>query len=88
MGQLEKVITVQPTNAQSFEGVLKIRAYQKNWVEALALAERVKGRFPNTLTGYYFARLVYQAKKRVPENIRQFESTLAVSPDAVQLLTK
>lgn len=86
--QLEEVIKVQPTNGKAYEGLFKIRVHQKDWVEALAITERIKAAFPNQPTGFYFAGLVYQAEKKLPESIEQFESALAVSPDAVQPLSQ
>ena len=84
--QLEEVVKIQPKNAKAYEGLFKIRVHQKDWVKALEVTERTKAAFPDQSTGFYFAGLVNQAEKRLPESIEQFESALAVSPDAVQPL--
>jgi tetratricopeptide (TPR) repeat protein len=84
--QLEEVVKIQPKNAKAYEGLFKIRVHQKDWVKALEVTERTKAAFPDQPTGFYFAGLVHQAEKRLPESIEQFESALAVSPDAVQPL--
>ncbi len=86
--QLEEVIKIQATNAKAYEGLFKIRVHQKDWSKALDITERIKVAFPDQPTGFYFAGLVHQAEKRLPESIEQFESALAVSPDAVQPLSQ
>lgn len=86
--QLEEVIKVLPKNAKAYEGLFKIRVHQKEWVKALEVTERTKAAFPDQPTGFYFAGLVHQAENRLPESIEQFESALAVSPDAVQPLSQ
>lgn len=88
MSQLEEVVKLQPTNAKAYEGIFKILVHQKKWADALAVTERIKVAFPQQPTGFYFAGLVHQAEKRLPESIEQFESALAVSPDAVQPLSQ
>jgi tetratricopeptide (TPR) repeat protein len=88
MDELEEVVKVQPTNGKAYEGMFKIRVHQKDWTKALAISERVKVAFPSQPTGFYFAGLVHQAEQRLPESIEQFESALAVSPDAVQPLSQ
>ncbi|TDJ69292.1 MAG: tetratricopeptide repeat protein [Proteobacteria bacterium] len=88
VGQLDEVIKLQPKNAKAYEGLFKIRVHQKDWTKALEITERIKTAFPTKPTGFYFAGLVHQAEKRLPESIEQFESALAVSPDAVQPLSQ
>ena len=86
--QLETVVELQPTNAKAYEGLFKIHVHRKEWEDAMAVAERTKVQFPDQPTGFYFAGLVHQAERRLPESIEQFESALAVSPDAVQPLSQ
>ena len=88
LAELEEIIRIQPKNAKAYEGVFKIHAYRKDWEKALDAAERTKVAFPEEPTGFYFAGLVYQAERKLPESIEQFESALAVSPDAVQPLSQ
>ena len=88
LAQLEEVLEIQPTNAKAYEGIYKIHVHRKDWSKALATAERVKAALPEQPTGFYYAGLVHQAEKRLPESIEQFESALAVSPDAVQPLSQ
>ena len=88
VAQLDEVIKIQPKNAKAYEGLFKIRVHQKDWVKALEVTERTKAAFPEQATGFYFAGLVHQAEQRLPESIEQFESALAVSPDAVQPLSQ
>lgn len=47
--------------------MFKIRAHQKDWTEALALAERIKAKIPNEPTVFYFARLVHKAVEINPK---------------------
>ena len=86
--QLEEVLKIQPANTKAYEGLFKIRVHQKDWPKALNITERIKTAFPDQPTGFYFAGLVHQAEKRFPESVEQFESALAVSPDAVQPLSQ
>ena len=88
VAQLDEVIKIQPKNAKAYEGLFKMRVHQKDWVKALEVTERTKGAFPEQPTGFYFAGFVHQAEQRLPESIEQFESALAVSPDAVQPLSQ
>jgi tetratricopeptide (TPR) repeat protein len=88
LAQLEEVVNLQPTNAKAYEGIFKIHTHRKEWDKALAVTERIKTTFPDQPTGFYLAGLVYQAEQKLPESIEQFESALAVSPDAVQPLSQ
>ncbi|MGR8950074.1 MAG: tetratricopeptide repeat protein [Gammaproteobacteria bacterium] len=86
--QLEEIIKVAPKNGKAYEGLFKVRVYQKDWVAAHDVANRMKTAFPSEPTGYYFDGLVYQGEKKLAESIEQFESALAVSPDSIQPLSQ
>lgn len=86
--QLEEILKVAPTNRKAYEGLFKVRVYQKDWAAAHDIANRLKTTFPTEPTGYYFDGLVYQGEKKLQESIEQFESALAVSPDSIQPLSQ
>ena len=86
--QLEEILKVAPTNRKAYEGLFKVRVYQKDWAAAHDVADRLKTAFPSEPTGYYFDGLVYQGEKKLQESIEQFESALAVSPDSIQPLSQ
>ncbi|MEM7468928.1 MAG: tetratricopeptide repeat protein [Pseudomonadota bacterium] len=88
VNQLEEILKVAPTNRKAYEGLFKVRVYQKDWAAAHGVADRLKTAFPSEPTGYYFDGLVYQGEKKLPESIEQFESALAVSPDSIQPLSQ
>ena len=86
--QLDAILKLEPANRMALEGKFKIRVFEKKWDEALAVADAMKTALPKDPSGFYFAGLVYQGMKKLPESIEQFESALAVSPDAVQPLSQ
>lgn len=86
--QLEEILKVAPTNRKAYEGLFKVRVFQKDWPAAHEVADRLKTAFPSEPTGYYFDGLVYQGEKKLQESIEQFESALAVSPDSIQPLSQ
>jgi tetratricopeptide (TPR) repeat protein len=88
IGQLDEVLKQDPDNRPALEGKFKTYVFQKNWAKALELADQLKQRFPSDAIGFYFAGLVNQAEQKLPESIEQFESALAVAPDAVQPLSQ
>ena len=88
VNQLEEILKVAPTNRKAYEGLFKVRVFQKDWPAAHAVADRLKTAFPSEPTGYYFDGLVYQGEKKIEDSIEQFESALAVSPDAIQPLSQ
>ena len=88
IGQLEEVLKIQPTNEQAYEAIFKIRAFQKDWAKAHAVADRLKIALPNNATGFYFDGLAYQGENKLADSLEQFESALAVAPDAVQPLSQ
>lgn len=88
IAELQEVLKLDPKNRQALEGVFKVRVYQQKWDEAMKVADQIKTVFPAEATGFYFAGLVDQAQKKFPESIEQFESALAVAPDAVQPLSQ
>ena len=88
IAELQEVLKIDPKNRQALEGLFKIRVYQQQWDEAMKVADQIKATFPAEATGFYFAGLVDQAQKKFPESIEQFESALAVAPDAVQPLSQ
>jgi|LNFM01.2.fsa_nt_gb tetratricopeptide (TPR) repeat protein len=88
VGQLDEVLKQDPDNRPAIEGKFKTFIYQKNWTKAMEVADQLKTLLPNDPIGFYYAGLVYQAQQKLPESIEQFESALAVSPDAVQPLSQ
>lgn len=88
VGELNEALKIDPKNHAALEGIFKIRVFQKDWEKANEIASRIKEAYPNEPTGFYFAGLVDQAEKKFPESIEQFESALAVSPDAIQPLSQ
>ncbi len=88
VGQLDEVLKADPINRAAMEAKFKIRVYQKDWPKALQVADEIKTALPKEPTGFYFAGLVYQGQKKFAESLEQFESALAVSPDAVQPLSQ
>ena len=86
--QLEEILKVAPTNRKAYEGLFKVRVFQKDWPAAHEVADRLKTAFPSEPTGYYFDGLVYQGEKKLQESIEQFESALAVTPDSIQPLSQ
>lgn len=88
VGQLDEVLKQDPDNRPAIEGKFKTYIYQKNWTKAMDVADQLKTLLPNDPIGFYYAGLVYQAQQKLPESIEQFESALAVSPDAVQPLSQ
>ena len=85
---LEGILKIDHGNETALEAEFKIYVYRKAWDKALAHTERIKTLHPSEPTGYYFAGLVYQAQGKFKESIEQFESALAVAPDAVQPLSQ
>ena len=88
IGQLDEVLKQDPGNRPALEGKFKTYIYQKNWTKAMEVADQLKIQLPNDPVGFYFAGLVHQAQQKLPESIEQFESALAVAPDAVQPLSQ
>ncbi len=88
LNQLEEVLKIEPANRSAFEGIFKIRVFQKDWAKAHAVAERMKTAAPKDPSGFYFDGLAFQAENKLAESIDQFESALAVSPDAIQPLSQ
>ena len=88
IAQLEDVLKVQPNNRGAFEGIFKIRMFQKDWAKAHAVADRLKIAQAEDPSGFYFDGLAYQGENKLAESLEQFESALAVSPDAVQPLSQ
>ena len=88
IGQLDEVLKQDPTNRSALEGKFKTYVYQKKWDKATAIADQLKTTLPNDPIGFYYAGLVDQAQNKLPESVEQFESALAVSPDAVQPLSQ
>lgn len=88
IGQLDEVLKQDPDNRPAIEGKFKTYIYQKAWDKAMGVADQLKILLPNDPMGFYYAGLVYQAQQKLPESIEQFESALAVSPDAVQPLSQ
>ncbi len=88
MDQLDAILKADPGNRSALEAQFKIRVFQKNWKQALEVADRMKTAAPKDPAGFYFAGLVYQNQKKLPESIDQFESALVVAPDAVQPLSQ
>ncbi len=85
---LEEVLKIEPNNRSAFEGLFKIHVFQKDWAKAHEVATRLKTGLPNDPVGFYFDGLAYQGEQKLPESVEQFESALAVSPDAVQPLSQ
>lgn len=88
IGQLDEVLKQDPDNRPALEGKFKTYVYQKKWDKAMEVAEQLKQILPSDPIGFYYAGLVMQAQNKLPESIEQFESALAVSPDAVQPLSQ
>jgi tetratricopeptide (TPR) repeat protein len=88
VGQLDEVLKQDPANRPALEGKFKTFVFQKNWTKAMDVADQLKQMLPNDAIGFYFAGLVNQAEQKLPESIEQFESALAVAPDAVQPLSQ
>ena len=86
--QLNAMLKIDPSNRVALEGKFKIKVFEQKWEEALSIADEIKTAQPKDPTGFYLAGLVYQGMKKLPESIEQFESALAVSPDAVQPLSQ
>ncbi|MSR15855.1 MAG: tetratricopeptide repeat protein [Gammaproteobacteria bacterium] len=86
--QLDEILKVDPANVPTYEAMFKLHAFKKDWVQAHAVAKRLKIAHPNEPTGFYFDGLAYQGENKLPESLEQFESALAVSPDAVQPLSQ
>jgi len=88
IGQLDEVLKQDPNNRPAIEGKFKTFVYQKKWDKAMEISEQLKTLAPNDPIGFYYAGLVMQAQNKLPESVEQFESALAVSPDAVQPLSQ
>ena len=88
MEQLDAILKADPGNRSALESQFKIRVFEKKWDQALEVADRMKTAAPKDPAGFYFAGLVYQNQKKLPESIQQFESALAVAPDSVQPLSQ
>ncbi len=88
VAQLEDILKVAPTNREAFEGIFKVRMFEKDFAKAHEVATRLKTAMPEDPSGFYFDGLAFQADNKLPESIEQFESALAVSPDAIQPLSQ
>lgn len=88
LAQLEDILKIDPNNQPTFEGLFKIYVFKKDWAKAHEVADRLKTAQPNQPTGFYFDGLAFQGENKLPESLEQFESALAVSPDAVQPLSQ
>lgn len=88
LDQLDAVLKHDPKNRSAFEGKFKTYVYRKKWDKAMQVADQLKEQLPTDAIGYYYAGLVLQAQKKLAESIEQFESALAVAPDAVQPLSQ
>lgn len=88
LGQLQDVLKIDPKNKSAFEGIFKIHVFREELAKAHEVADQMKITLPEDPMGFYLDGLVYQGEKKLPESIQQFESALAVSPDAVQPLSQ
>lgn len=88
IGTLDDVLKVAPGNQGALEGLFKIRMFQKNWKEAHAVADRLKTSLPDNPLGFHYDGLVYQAEGKPEASLAQFESALALAPDAIQPLSQ
>lgn len=85
---LDAVLQISPDNQGALEGLFKIRMFQKNWKQAHAVAERLKIALPESPLGFHYDGLVYQAEDKPDASLAQFESALALAPDAIQPLSQ
>jgi len=85
---LDKALEVSPDNRGALEGLFKIRMFQKDWKGAHAVAERLKTALPDSPLGFHYDGLVYQAEGKPEASLAQFESALALAPDAIQPLSQ
>ena len=85
---LDDVLKIAPDNQGALEGLFRIRMFQKNWKEAHAVADRLKSALPDNPLGFHYDGLVYQAEGKPEASLAQFESALALAPDAIQPLSQ
>jgi tetratricopeptide (TPR) repeat protein len=85
---LDGILKRAPDNAGALEALFRIRMYQRDWAGAHAAAQRAKTALPESPLGFHLDGLAYQAEGKPKDSLPQFESALALAPDAIQPLTQ
>ncbi len=86
--QLDEILKIEPGNRAALESKFKVFVAQKDWARAMAVADVLKAVLPKDSLGFYYAGLVFQGQKKLPESIEQFESALVINPEAVGPLSQ
>lgn len=85
---LEGILEIAPTNAGALEAMYRVRMFEQDWGAAHAVAARIKTTLPESPLGFHLDGLTYQAEGKPADSLPQFESALALAPDAIQPLTQ
>lgn len=85
---LEGILDIAPANAGALEAMFRVRMFEQDWPAAHAVAARIKAALPESPLGFHLDGLAYQAEGKPAESLPQFESALALAPDAIQPLTQ
>ena len=85
---LEGILELAPSNAGALEALYRVRMFEQNWAAAHEVAARIKTALPESPLGFHLDGLTYQAEGKPAESLPQFESALAIAPDAIQPLTQ
>jgi len=82
------LLELSSKNNFALEHLYKIRMLQKEWDQALVIAEKIRVDAKDAVKGYYFSGLVYQAKAQWQESIQAFKQVLSLNEEAIEPLTQ